>query len=257
MKHKVALFQCFAKVVNTHKTVSRCGSKKYIFYHNSNWCLDSFICYTKSKTLISWDYEKHHKYWCSHLDCAKDIIFCLYERYEISPRRLDKTLLITCLFWQPQREKTDRVQPNGNIDPSCSWLNLGQDVWLWPWPVEESHLWAGIHASLSGDHWPPTVILLNCSPCNRQHRGYNLCSNISKLYSSSASAGKWKEERGKGASQWTAASPFGLSINFQIHLFTRWRPSVWFKAQTPINTILTCYHKVAAVDCQRWQMGSE
>lgn len=52
-------------------------------------------------------------------------------------------------------------------------------------------------------------------------------------------------------------TPFGPTINFQIHLFTSWKPSMWFKAPTPINTILACYHKVAAVYCQRGQMGLE
>ncbi len=96
----------------------------------------------------------------------------------------------------------------------------------------------------------------NYSLCNRQHRGYNLCSNISKLYSSSASAG---ECRRRGSRQLTTVptTPFGPTINFQIHLFTSWKPSVWFNAPTPINTTLTCYRKVAAVYCQRWQMGLE
>lgn len=39
----------------------------------------------------------------------------------------------------------------------------------------------------------------NYSQCNRQHRGYNLCSNISKLYSSSVSAGECKR---RGADNW-------------------------------------------------------
>ncbi len=85
------------------------------------------------------------------------------------------------------------------------WLQPGQDIWLWPWPLERSHPWAEIHTSLSGDHWPPAVIYFNYSQCSCQHRGHNLCSSISKLYSSSVSSGEYERRRG-GAWQLTLLS---------------------------------------------------
>lgn len=56
----------------------------------------------------------------------------------------------------------------------------------------------------------------NYSQCSRQHGGYNLCSTISKLYSSSVSAGECRRRRKKGDLQLTTVptKPFGPIINF-------------------------------------------
>lgn len=113
----------------------------------------------------------------------------------------------------------------------CLDLYPGQDIWLWPWPLEKSHFWAGVHASLPGEHWPPTVVFTLTAPSaavsmegmtfvpKRANFTPPLCLD-------------WV---GRGLETTSTTTSFGPVINFKsIYLW----PSMWFNALTPINTIV-------------------
>lgn len=105
--------------------------------------------------------------------------------------------------------------------------------------------------------WPLTSNShFNYSLCNRQHRGYNLCSNISKLYSSSVSA-RGRRGGGGGCDGPLSSNPLWIDYYFSD-------PSLWgesfqcdFKHQHQLTWSSHVFCKQAALHCQRWQMGSE
>lgn len=110
-----------------------------------------------------------------------------------------------------------------------------KDPGLSPWPLEECHLWAGIHASLSGDHWPPAVVWLNYSQCNRQHkRLWPLFQHQQTLVLFCPSSVR------RGVFTLDQCWNLFLGWHFKIFLLVRWRTyNVWFNAARPINTTLT------------------
>jgi len=206
---------------------------KKALYHTSNSYLDSHPSCTESRISMSSEYifdHIHAQIWT----LPWDRFFILCGRHQGYLRKLDNPLWMTDLFWWEWGRNNKTVEPNGNTKTLCTWLKRDQDIWLSPWPLEKSHLSAGIHASLTGDHWPPTVFLLNFSLCNRQHIGYDLWFNISKLYSSAVSP-LWEG----GPALDLSLLPFQADHLFQGSVHTRWKPSVWFNSGTPTKTVLT------------------
>lgn len=121
---------------------------------------------------------------------------------------------------------------------SCLLLYPGQDIWLWPWPLERSHFWAVIHASLSGDHWPPTVILT--TPCAIVSiEGITFVPTSANFTPPLCRQGGEGVEVG-GAMDHYPQICFGSTIHSQTHLFEVKAFNMILNT-TPINMILTCF----------------